>query len=331
VSRRIARAFSILALAFLLPASLAQAQTTIGQLAPNPSGYCTNSPFDGGPVGPAAAAYTAPFSGVVTSWSTSATSGAGQQLTFKVVRPAGPFGKFTIVAHDGPRTLAPSALNTFRTTLPIQAGDVIMTNDVNASEALPSACLFETGNPEDLVSYTEGDAPDGATFETEGFEEGVRFNLTATILGPPAVVSLGATGGTIKGGTPVVVTGSNFAEVRSVSFGSTPAASFAVNSEGQLTAISPPSSSLVAVPIAVTTAAGTATSAQTFAYEGCKVPKLKGKKLKGAKKQLRKKDCKAGKVKKLGDATAKSGNVVKQKPAPGRLLPPGAKVKVTLK
>lgn len=81
----------------------------------------------------------------------------------------------------------------------------------------------------------------------------------------------------------------------------------------------------------MTTEAGTATSTQLFSYEGCKVPQLKGKKLKAAKKQLRKAGCKLGKVKKQGDATIKTGKVVKQKPGPGKLLPPGAKVKVTLK
>jgi PASTA domain/IPT/TIG domain len=333
VSRPLARALMIFAVALLGSAPLAQAQTTIGQLAPpNPSGYCINGPFDGGPLGPAATAYTAPFSGVVTSWSTNATAGEGQQLTFKVIRPVGAIGKFTIIAHDGPRTLTPSTLNTFSTALPIQAGDLIMTNDVNATDALPSACLFETGNFEDAVVYTAGDAPDGSTIEAEDEPEfGVRFNLTATILGAPTVTALSATGGSIKGGTAVVLTGSNFADVKAISFGTTPAAGFTVSSEGQLTAVSPPSTTLASVPITVTTVAGTVTSAQVFAYEGCKVPKLKGKKLKGAKKQLRKKDCRAGKVKKLGDATAKTGKVTKQKPAPGRLLPPGTKVKVTLK
>lgn len=333
MSRHLARALLIFAVALLGSAPLAQAQTTIGQLAPpNPFGYCIQGPFDGAPIGPAAGAYTAPLSGVVTSWSTNATSGAGQQLTFKVIRPAGAIGRFTIVAHDGPRTLTPSTLNTFSTALPIQAGDLIMTNDVNASEALPSACLFETGNLDDATIYSAGDAPDGSTIEgEEDPETGVRFNLTATILGPPTVTALSATGGSIKGGAPVVVTGSNFAEVKAISFGTTPAAAFTVTSEGQLTAISPPSTTLASVPITVTTVAGTVTSAQTFAYEGCKVPKLKGKKLKGAKKQLRKKDCRAGKVKKLGDATAKTGEVTKQNPAPGKLLPPGTKVKVTLK
>jgi hypothetical protein len=62
----------------------------------------------------------------------------------------------------------------------------------------------------------------------------------------------------------------------------------------------------------------------------CRVPKLRGKKLKAAKKALIKKDCKLGRVKKKKGATKNSGKVVKQKPAPGKLLPAGSKVKVTL-
>jgi beta-lactam-binding protein with PASTA domain len=83
--------------------------------------------------------------------------------------------------------------------------------------------------------------------------------------------------------------------------------------------------------VTVTTVAGAATSAQTFAYQGCVVPKLKGKGLKAAKKKARAKDCKIGTVKKLGDTTAKSGKVVTQSPPPGKVLAPGSKINLTLK
>lgn len=322
------------ALAVLLFAATAQAQTTIGQLAPpNPDAYCINGPYDGAPVGAAAPTYTAPFSGVVTSWSTNATVGSGQQVNFKIYRPLGGAfeeERFLVVGQSGPQALASSALNTFSTSLPIQAGDVISLDDANA-DVVPNACLFETGNSADEVTYYPGDAPNGSMIETEGHEEGVRFNVTATILAPPTIASISPATGSIKGNTSVVIAGANFAEVKGVSFGSLPAAGFSVNSEGQITAISPASTSLSHIPIAVTTVAGTVTSTQLFSYEGCKVPKLKGKKLKASKKKLRKADCRLGKVKKKGDATAKTGKVVKQKPAPGKLLPPGSKVKVTLK
>ncbi len=84
------------------------------------------------------------------------------------------------------------------------------------------------------------------------------------------------------------------------------------------------------MPITVTTAAGTASAAQTFAYEGCTVPKLRGKKLKATKKKLKKADCKTGKVKKRKGATAATGKVLKQSAKPGTILAPGTKIKVTL-
>jgi hypothetical protein len=62
----------------------------------------------------------------------------------------------------------------------------------------------------------------------------------------------------------------------------------------------------------------------------CVVPKLKGKKLKAAKKMLRAADCRVGKVKKLQGASAKTGKVVKQKPKPGKVLAPGSRVSVKL-
>jgi len=315
-------------------AAPAQAQTTIGQLAPpSPDPYCINGPYDGAPIGTAAPTYTAPFSGLVTSWSTNATAGLGQEINFKIYKSlGGGFEEehFLVVGQSGPQALVPSVLNTFNVSLPIQAGDVIALDDDNAI-AVPNACLFQTGNPADLVTYTEGDAPNGTMLEAEGHEEGVRFNVTATILGPPAITSITPAAGSIEGGTSVVLAGSDFAQVSGVNFGSVSAKSFAVSSEGQITAVSPPSKTLGKVAITVTNSAGTGTSTQLFSYQGCKVPKLTGKKLKAAKKRLRKADCKLGKVKKQEGATGKTGKVSKQKPKSGKLLAPGSKVNVILK
>lgn len=83
--------------------------------------------------------------------------------------------------------------------------------------------------------------------------------------------------------------------------------------------------------VAVTTLAGTATAPQTFSYTGCLVPKLGARKLKAAKKKLRKAGCKVGKVTKVGDATVKTGKIAGQHPAAGKLLAPGSKVNVTLR
>ena len=157
-----------------------------------------------------------------------------------------------------------------------------------------------------------------------------RVNVSATVLPPPTLSALTPASGSVKGGTSVVLAGANFASVQSVTFGTTAATSFTVNSEAQITAISPASTMLSQVPVTVTTAAGSASSPTTFAYEGCNVPKLGGKKLKAAKKSLKKNDCKLGKVKKTGHATTKDGKVIKQNPKSGTILAPGAKVAVKL-
>lgn len=327
----------------------ASAQTTIGELAPgaNPALYCENGPWDGAPTGPAAAAYTVPSAGVITSWSTNAGAGPGQQLTFKVYRPLGG-GNWMVVGHDGPRLLAPSAIDTFSTDIPVQAGDVIGNVDVNA-DAVPTACEWETGDSSDTAWVTEGDAADGATVAPNLGEFGVRFNETATLLTAPTIASVSPGTGPAAGGTAITIGGQEFAQVRSVTIGST-AVPFNVASETSITATAPAGTAGTSVPVTVTTIAGSATS--SFAYEAapvvpiatvappaaapptvvpsCKVPKLKGKKLKAAKAALQKAHCKLGKVMKKKGATAKKAKVVAQSPGPGRTLSSGSKVSVKL-
>jgi len=247
-------------------------------------------------------------------------------LAFKVFRPLGGTS-YQVVAHDGPRSLTSSALNTFPVSIPVQAGDVV---GMSLPENAQADCLFETASPGDVVGYRQGNVADGASFSLENTFTEERVNVSATLLPPPTIASISPAAGSISGAS-VVIAGANFANVQSVSFGSVPASSYTVDSEGQITAVAPPSATLVSVPVTVTTVAGSASSAQPFAYQGCLVPSLKGKKLKAAKKKAKKANCKIGKVKKLGDATAKTGKVSKQGPKPGKILVPGSKINVTLK
>jgi hypothetical protein len=320
-----------------LCASAQAAPVTIGELAPaNPPAFCTNGPYDGAPTGSAAAASTVPAEGVITSWSTNAAEGSGQTETFKVYRPLGG-EKYLVVGHDGPQALIPSTLNTFKTSIPVQAGDVIGSDDDNAT-IVHNACLFDTATKTDTAFFVAGEASDGATITVEGSEEGVLNNLTATVVSPPTISSIAPAMGPIAGNTPVTIAGANFTGVSAVKFGATPATSYTVISETAITAVSP----LIAVPgtvdTSVTAAGGTteASAADKFSYAlpapapTCTVPQLTGKKLKAAKKGLTKADCKLGKVKKLKGATAKTGKVVKQSPKAGKVLAAGSKVNVKL-
>lgn len=319
----------------LLTAGSASAQKTIGWTSPTTpsSAYCKYSPYDAiqGGVSNPSISYTVPVPGVITSWSTSAWAGEHQQLTFKVFRPTGA-GHYSVVAADL-RSLTPSVMNTFGVSIPVQAGDVIGTQDTGAGEnEHPTACAIQTGNAGDFITSERGDVGVGGSLEFGIHEEEVRLNISATVLAAPTVTSLGTTSGLTTGGTSVTIAGSEFADVQSVQFGSA-AATYTVNSESQITATAPVSAAAGVVPVTVTTAAGKATAAQQFTYvtpPSCTVPKLKGEKLKVAKKALQKADCKLGKVTKKKGVTPKTGKVVKQSAKTGTQLAVGTKVNVKL-
>ena len=273
---------------------------------------------------------------MITSWSTNAEEGSGQTETFKVYRPLGS-EKYLVVGHDGPRALIPSTLNTFKTSIPVQTGDIIGSDDDNAKTA-PNACEFETGNKADTGFFVSGEAADGETITAEGHEEKVLANLTATVVSAPTVSSIAPSTGLTTAATSVTITGTNFTEASAVKFGAVPAASFAVKSDTQITAIAPANATPGAVDTTVTNVAGTSATntADRFTYTApppptvitCTVPKLKGKKLKAAKKALLEAECKLGKVKGKKSSSAK---VKTQKPKPGTVLTAGSKVNVTVK
>ena len=60
----------------------------------------------------------------------------------------------------------------------------------------------------------------------------------------------------------------------------------------------------------------------------CVVPKVKGKKLRAAKRALRKAHCSPGKVTAAFSRSVKKGRVISQKPKPGKKLAAGSKVKL---
>lgn len=323
------RATPIAALSFLVGVSQAVATpATIGQLAPlSPPTTCNGAGELIQTVVAAGTAYTAPTAGVITSWSTNAATGTGQMFKMKVFRLVSGT-TYTVVAHDGPRTLASGAFNEFAVNIPVQAGDLLGLHEY-ASAMVPNACTFATGMMGDVNGFASTDADDGTpeTFPLIDFNNNARLNISATLSLPPGITSISPSSGSISGGTSVTVSGHDFTGVTAVRFGSVPARSITVNSDTQLTAVSPPASAPGAVDLRVSTGGGTTPvlPADSFTYTACVVPKVRGKKLRADKRKLRRADCKLGKVK-----GPRSGKVKKQLPKPGTVLPPGSRVKVTL-
>ena len=188
-------AIGIVAVVLAATASLANAET-IGQLAPdNPPGtpppaIAVNGPYDEiqSTVENGTSYVVPPGATRITTWSTNAAEGLGQQLEFKVFRYiSGPNGSqeytYTAVAHDL-ESLTPGKINTFAVNLAVQPGDVIGLNDVNAS-TYPSAAYFATPGigDRDLENLEKGDLADGASGTFIPTNE--RLNVSAEVSGPP--------------------------------------------------------------------------------------------------------------------------------------------------
>jgi len=92
----------------------------------------------------------------------------------------------------------------------------------------------------------------------------------------PAVSSLNPATGADTGGDTVVITGAGFMGTTAVTFGTTPASAFAIDSDTQITAISPAGTG--AVDVTVTTLVGTSpvSQADQFTYTAATGPQVTG-------------------------------------------------------
>jgi len=81
------------------------------------------------------------------------------------------------------------------------------------------------------------------------------LGLAPTFVAPPRVTSVSVTSGSAAGGTTVMIIGTGFTGATAVRFGATLAASFTVNGDTSITAVSPPASAGT-VDVTVTTAGG---------------------------------------------------------------------------
>ncbi|MEV5957562.1 IPT/TIG domain-containing protein [Streptomyces sp. NPDC051987] len=91
---------------------------------------------------------------------------------------------------------------------------------------------------------------------------------------PPTLSTVNPSQGPTTGGTTVTLTGSGLTGATAVRFGSTPAASYTVNSSTQITAVSP-AGAAGAVAVTVTSPTGTS-NAVTFTYVAAAVPVITG-------------------------------------------------------
>jgi hypothetical protein len=265
-----------------------------------------------------------PVSGAIVRWSVQGAVGGPFYL--RVLRPNGK-GAYEAVGKSAPATPLGPDLETFGTNLKIQAGDLIGVDPTNAADEIGVKAEPGAGYASIFPSPFEGTvSPPSKTFAGEEIE------LVAEVQPAPQITSITPSFGPITGGTLLTITGSDFTGVSSVEFGSTPAASITVDSDTEITVTTPRVLRPGKVDITVTTGAGDSadTRFDDFVYRACVVPSIKNKTLKVAKRLLRNRGCKLGHVKKVEASAKKEDKVLKQTPRPGKILAPGARVRINL-
>lgn len=94
-----------------------------------------------------------------------------------------------------------------------------------------------------------------------------KFQITGTAITAPTISALAPAHGTTDGGTNVTITGTGFTGTTAVTFAGVAATSFTVDSDTQITAITPASTSAGDVDVAVTTGGGTTALASGYRYD----------------------------------------------------------------
>lgn len=265
-----------------------------------------------------------PVNGAIVRWRVQGASGGPFYL--RVLHPNGK-GAFEAAGTSLPVTPAGEGLQTFSTNLKIQAGDLIGIDPTNATDKIGIAETSGASYASIFPTPFDGSVvPPSETFS------GKEIELSAEVQPAPEVNSLTPSFGPVTGGTLVTIAGKNFNGATAVKFGSTSAASFTVDSDTEITATAPASLRPGKIDVTVTTLAGENpnTRFDDYVYRACVVPALKGKTLKKAKTLLRRRGCKLGHVKKVQAPAKKEGKVLKQAPRPGRVLAPGARVRVNV-
>jgi hypothetical protein len=315
---------SVTALALFAAASAQASTVTIGSVLPlgsTPTDFGGVQTFFNTALPEKGANLVSPVNGAIVRWRVQGAEGG--PFFLRVLRPNGS-GGYGAMGTSNPATPSGTGLQTFSTNLSIRAGDLIGVDPSNATDKIGVADVAGAS-----FGFVFPPPFDGATVAPSGAFSGKEVELSAEVQPTPAVTSLEPDFGPVAGGTTVKITGTDFNAASAVKFGLTPATGFTVESDTQITAIVPRGTKVGAVDVTVTTLAGTspAVRADRFYYEGCTVPKLKGKTLKVTKKALRQADCKLGKVKRR---EGKPGKVIKQSPKPGKVIKSGSKVGVTV-
>ena len=272
----------------------------------------------------AGASIASPVDGAIVRWQVQGASGGPFYL--RVLHPNGK-GAYEAAGTSLPAVPPSEGLETFSTNLKVRAGDLIGIDPTSATDKI--GVVEATGASYGTIFPTPFD---GSVVPPSEGVSGKEIELSAEVLPVPEVASVSPSFGPVTGGTVVTIVGENLKNASSVKFGTTPAASFSVDSDTEITATAPGVVRPGKVDVTITTLAGdnANTRFDDYVYRACVVPAIKGKTLRKAKTLLRRSGCRLGHVKKVQAPAKNEGKVLKQTPRAGKILAPGARVRINL-
>ncbi len=291
------------------------------------------------------ATLTSPVDGVIVRWRLFGGS-SSHSYRLRVMTPHGAT-QFEGAGTSADAVPASPALTTFAAALPVHAGQAIGI-DLQGGGRIGSRNVAS--------GFLDFQPPLGEGATATGILAGnpAELGFNADVQPAPTIAAVTPGTGPLSGGNAVIVEGADFEGASAVSFGGVPAKRYTVDSESRITAFAPAGARPEAVSVSVTTLAGTVTLDSEYTYlapepigeerppgpgpgpgpggepHRCLVPKLRGGRLKAAKKKLSRAGCGLGKVKRRPGVTARTGRVVRQRPRAGAAVPAGTRVALTL-
>jgi len=266
---------------------------------------------------------TSPIDGAIVRWRLFAAQGG--PFALRVLRPAGS-GAYTAVGTSAAVTPTSLSGEVINANLTVRAGDTIGI-DAPKGSRIGGATVGGAA-----LSGWKPALADAATLATNVAQPGVELSFNADVQPPPTIASISPASGFVRGGTVVKILGADFAGLTAVHFGAKLSTSTSTDGAGEILAVAPPGKLGAAADVTVTTVAGTSpvSAVASFNSTACVVPKLKGRKLKSAKRRIRKAGCKLRRVGRRRDARANLGRVVAQSHNPGQKVPLGTKLTIVL-
>ncbi len=143
------------------------------------------------------------------------------------------------------------------------------------------------GDSYEILALPGGYTGTFATVSLPALKSGLKFQLNYNLLdvtltvvpvaSPPTITGLSSTSGGTSGGQAIVISGTNFRGVQSVTFGGVPAEKFTVNSSTQITAIAPPHAATTNLtPAVITVVTGTGKATTKYSYIASLLPVVTG-------------------------------------------------------